>query len=65
MEPGSSGLASLQSSSLILIKSFAVVQGKVSAKRLSLPPELLMWLIFGTKNLELRFCSVSLHYPGL
>lgn len=65
MELGTSGLALQKTLSLIIIKSFAVVQGKVSAKRLSLPPELLMWLIFETKNLGLRFCSASLCYPGL
>lgn len=67
MEPGSSGLALQQSSSLplILIKPFAVVREKVSAKRLSLPPELLMWFISGKENLGLGFFSASLHYPGL
>lgn len=65
MEPGSSVLALQQSSSLILIKSFAVERENVSAKRLSLPPELLMWLMSGKENLGLGFCSASLHYPGL
>lgn len=67
MELGSSVLALQKSSSLplILIKYFAVVREKVSAKRLSLPPELLMWLISGKENLGLGFCSASLHYPGL
>lgn len=67
MESGSSGLALQQSLglSLILIKSFAVVQGKVSAMRLSLPPEFLMWFISGKENLGFGFCSASLHYPGL